>query len=42
MAGWLSGKAAGQERPSAAMMAKLTGHDWSFDVLFEAVLAKAS
>lgn len=29
----------GTLRPSAAMMAKLTGHVWSFDELFDAVLA---
>jgi len=29
----------GKRRPSAAMMAKLTGHVWSFDELFNAVLA---
>ena len=29
----------GQKRPSAAMMAKLTGHVWSFDELFAEVLA---
>ncbi len=29
---------AGSKRPSAAMMAKLTGHVWSFDELFSAVL----
>ena len=28
----------GKKRPSAAMMAKLTGHAWSFDELFDAVL----
>lgn len=28
----------GTKRPSAAMMAKLTGHVWSFDELFDAVL----
>jgi hypothetical protein len=30
---------AGAKRPSAAMMAKLTGHVGSFDELFDAVLA---
>ncbi|MCA9125018.1 MAG: hypothetical protein H6822_19740 [Planctomycetaceae bacterium] len=29
----------GQKRPSAAMMAKLSGHVWSFDELFDEVLA---
>jgi transposase-like protein/IS1 family transposase len=29
----------GKKRPSAAMMAKLTGHVWSFDELFAAVFA---
>jgi hypothetical protein len=29
----------GKKRPSAAMMAGLTGHVWTFDELFEAVLA---
>lgn len=33
-----SGKS-GTKRPSAAMMAKLTGHVWSFDELFDEVLA---
>jgi hypothetical protein len=33
----MSGKR-GKKRPSAAMMAGLTGHVWSFDELFEAVL----
>ena len=28
----------GKQRPTAAMMAKLTGHVWSFDELFETVL----
>ncbi|MDA1049422.1 MAG: hypothetical protein O3C40_02940 [Planctomycetota bacterium] len=28
----------GEKRPSAAMMAKLAGHVWSFDELFESVL----
>jgi transposase-like protein/IS1 family transposase len=28
----------GQKRPTAAMMAKLAGHVWSFDELFDAVL----
>jgi hypothetical protein len=28
----------GKKRPSAAMMAKIAGHVWSFDELFEAVL----
>jgi hypothetical protein len=28
----------GKKRPTAAMMAKLAGHVWSFDELFEAVL----
>lgn len=28
----------GTKRPTAAMMAKLTGHVWSFDELFDAVL----
>jgi hypothetical protein len=28
----------GQKRPTAAMMAKLAGHVWSFDELFETVL----
>ena len=28
----------GKKRPSAAMMAKLAGHVWSFDELFAAVL----
>lgn len=28
----------GQKRPTAAMMARLTGHVWSFDELFDAVL----
>jgi transposase-like protein/IS1 family transposase len=32
----------GKKRPSAAMMAKLTGHVWSFDELFAAVLAPAT
>jgi len=32
-----SGKA-GQKRPTACMMAGLTGHVWSFDELFAAVL----
>ena len=34
---WKPGKS-GAKRPTAAMMAKLTGHVWSFDELFEAVL----
>jgi hypothetical protein len=29
----------GKRRPTAAMMAKLTGHVWSFDELFAAVLS---
>lgn len=29
----------GQKRPSAAMMAKIAGHVWSFDELFDEVLA---
>ncbi len=32
----------GKKRPSAAMMAKLTGHVWSFDELFAAVLKSAT
>ena len=28
----------GKKRPSAAMMAKLAGHVWNFDELFDAVL----
>ncbi|MBC8352401.1 MAG: IS1 family transposase [Planctomycetes bacterium] len=36
-----SGKA-GTKRPSAAMMAKLAGHVWSFDELFDEVLAVRS
>ena len=28
----------GKKRPSAAMMAKLAGHVWTFDELFDAVL----
>jgi IS1 family transposase len=36
----LPGKS-GKKRPSAAMMAKLTGHVWSFDELFDAVLKAA-
>jgi hypothetical protein len=28
----------GKKRPTAAMMAGLAGHVWSFDELFEAVL----
>jgi hypothetical protein len=32
----------GRKRPSAAMMAGLTGHVWGFDELFEAVLAPAT
>lgn len=31
----------GKKRPTACMMAKLTGHVWSFDELFDAVLAPA-
>ena len=34
-----SGKS-GTKRPSAAMMAKLTGHVWSFDELFDEALRK--
>ncbi len=34
----LPGKS-GKKRPSAAMMAKIAGHVWSFDELFDAVLA---
>ena len=30
----------GEKRPSASMMAKLTGHVWSFDELFDAVLCR--
>ncbi len=37
----LPGKS-GKKRPSAAMMAKLTGHVWSFDELFAAVLKPAT
>jgi hypothetical protein len=29
----------GKKRPTAAMMAGLAGHVWSFDELFETVLA---
>lgn len=29
----------GKKRPRAAMMAKLVGHVWTFDELFDAVLA---
>ncbi len=29
----------GKKRPSATMMAKLAGHVWSFDELFDAALA---
>lgn len=29
----------GEKRPTAAMMAKLEGHIWSFDELFEAVFS---
>jgi len=32
----------GAKRPTAAMMAGLTGHVWSFDELFEAVLTPAT
>lgn len=32
----------GSKRPSAAMMAKLTGHVWSFDEMFDAVLRPAA
>ncbi|HEY1600913.1 MAG TPA: hypothetical protein VGG64_15010 [Pirellulales bacterium] len=32
----------GQKRPTAAMMAGLAGHVWSFDELFDAVLARAT
>ncbi len=32
----------GKKRPTAAMMAKLAGHVWSFDELFNAVLAPAT
>ena len=32
----------GKKRPTAAMMAKLAGHVWSFDELFEAVLKLAT
>jgi hypothetical protein len=32
----------GAKRGTACMMAKLTGHVWSFDELFEAVLAPAT
>ncbi|MFC1597646.1 hypothetical protein ACFL5Q_06900 [Planctomycetota bacterium] len=32
----------GEKRPTAAMMAKLAGHVWSFDELFEAVLNPAT
>jgi len=32
----------GTKRPTAAMMAKLAGHVWSFDELFEAVLNPAT
>jgi hypothetical protein len=31
----------GQKRPAAGMMAKLAGHVWSFDELFEALLERA-
>ena len=31
----------GKKRPTAAMMAGLAGHVWSFDELFDAVLANA-
>jgi hypothetical protein len=31
----------GKRRPTAAMMAKLTGHVWTFDELFAAVLEQA-
>jgi hypothetical protein len=31
---------AGAKRPTAAMMAKLTGHVWSFDELLSAVLGE--
>jgi hypothetical protein len=30
----------GDKRPTAAMMAKLAGHVWSFDELFSAVLGE--
>ncbi len=32
----------GKRRPTAAMMAKLTGHLWGFDELFDAVLRPAT
>jgi hypothetical protein len=32
----------GKKRPTAAMMAGLTGHVWTFDELFQAVLAPAT
>ena len=32
----------GKKRPTAAMMAKIAGHVWSFDELFEAVLKPAT
>jgi len=32
----------GKKRPSAAMMAKIAGHVWAFDELFEAVLSLAT
>lgn len=32
----------GEKRPTAAMMAKLAGHVWSFNELFEAVLSPAT
>ena len=30
----------GQERPTVALMAKVTGHLWTFDELFAAVLER--
>jgi hypothetical protein len=32
----------GQKRSTAAMMAKIAGHVWSFDELFDAVLKPAT